>query len=97
MTGSSVFCNKNGAANWWCASDQPEGQQVSSAVAADSCFCVMNQTQTQQQAFDACAAMGGFLTDIQNSDENTLIGTILAKASISSMCVLRLQMRLYAF
>lgn len=35
------------------------------------------QGMTQQEAFDSCAANGGFLTDIQNAAENILVGTFL--------------------
>lgn len=80
----SVLCTVNGATNWWCAKDHPEGTAVSSAVLADSCFCVMNKTQTQQQAFDSCSAIGGFLTDIENVNENNLVGYILNVSGIAS-------------
>lgn len=81
LAATSVMCGTSSSPNWWCAKNQAAGQSVTSAVAADSCFCVMNKTQTQQQAFDSCAAIGGFLTDIQNSNENALLGTLLSYAA----------------
>jgi hypothetical protein len=86
VTASSVIaCSTSGATtNWWCAKTQTAGQAIASAVAADSCFCVMQKNQTQQQASDSCIATGGFLTDIQNAAENSLMSTIMATYNASS-------------
>lgn len=38
---------------------------------------------TQQQAVDQCSAIGGYLTDVQNANENTLINTVMTVAYTS--------------
>lgn len=43
----------------------------------------MSATQTQQQAYDSCSAIGGFLTDIENANENTLIGQLYNMSGIA--------------
>lgn len=76
-----VLCNSAGS-NWVCVKDNVTlGQLVPTALAADSCFCVNYQNQTQQQAYDACSNMGGFLTDIQNANENVLVAALLTVAA----------------
>lgn len=37
----------------------------------------------QQEAFDYCTALGGFLTDIQNPEENALVKTFLETLKVS--------------
>lgn len=74
---TSYCMSTDATTNWWCAKEHTEGVNVSSAVSADSCFCILRSSQTQQEASDSCEAIGGFLTDIQNSAENTLITNLL--------------------
>lgn len=38
----------------------------------------MIKNQTQQQAIQSCAATGGFLTDIQNTNENSLMNALIS-------------------
>lgn len=43
----------------------------------------MAKSQNQQQAITSCSAVGGFLTDIQNADENTLVGKLLTISGVA--------------
>lgn len=83
--GLSLMCNQMGTmADWWCANQQTEAQFANSSRLADSCYCVVVKNMTQQQAFNNCTAVGGFLTDIQNVEENNLINVFLEIASMSN-------------
>jgi len=71
----------------WCVREQEEGRNVQSAYDSDSCFCMINKNMTYHQAVRACAMIGGFLTDIQNEEENTMFNTLVnngADKSVSS-------------
>lgn len=64
-------------ADWWCAGDHAQELRNSSAVQSDSCFCIIQKSMTQQEAFNNCTTHGGFLADIQNDGENAIVGNLL--------------------
>lgn len=76
---TSFFCD--GDFNWWCANNFPEGQNVLTAVEADSCFCLNYQKQTFESAVKFCSEIGGFLSDIRCDAENDLLANLIDRVA----------------
>uniref|UniRef100_A0A915L1Q7 C-type lectin domain-containing protein n=1 Tax=Romanomermis culicivorax TaxID=13658 RepID=A0A915L1Q7_ROMCU len=80
----SILCNNSltNVKSWWCIADHPEYSAVSSAVQADSCFCLFFNSSSETMSFDnanrGCESMNGTLVDYRSQSEVDMIYQLIS-------------------
>lgn len=76
-----LLCNDLNS-RWFCANSTTDTSLQSKLTNSGSCFCVgYRLDQTRDMAETYCQQIGGYLTDIENDEENQLILQLLQLAN----------------
>uniref|UniRef100_A0A915KXK7 C-type lectin domain-containing protein n=1 Tax=Romanomermis culicivorax TaxID=13658 RepID=A0A915KXK7_ROMCU len=79
----SILCHNSlvNSNSWWCVNDHPEYANVTSAVVADSCFCLLFDSihfeMTADQAAVSCKLINASLADLKSAHEIDMLDQLI--------------------